>query len=417
MKKNLIIFLLVLSVFAVSCGKKGEATSTGKIEPLEYWTFFSGGDGEFMTELVNKHNEQNPENPVKPIIIDWGTYYTKLSTAYLGGELPDIGTAHQHMLSSILTFGDLIPIDSIEPNFDWSQYPNITVDNITIDGSPLAVPFDTHGFVMYYNTDLVSGTSLVDADGNWIADTWEQFEIGLGEVKAKYPDVYPLTMNNPDTAFQWVWYSLYNQLGGKKLITEDGLLEVDIEPAKKALDALKSVYDKGYSPKGHMSSLDFMKEGKAAVAFEGVWVAGALRQTLPNVKAITMPAFFGKDVAWGTGHVLIIPQGKNIDEAKQKRAVAFAQWMVENGALWANAGHVPASSVVQNSEEYKSNPNSVFQPLAVNVVAWPKSKYLDIAIAGQLSPLANSLDQYLNGSVATVEEMIEKANEEISYKK
>lgn len=94
---------------------------------------------------------------------------------------------------------------------------------------------------MYYNPDLVKGTSLVDANGNWICNSWEGLEKGLAEIKALHPDVMPISINNPDTAFQWTWYSLYKQAGGEKFLDANGLLELDEEPAKKSLDALKSI--------------------------------------------------------------------------------------------------------------------------------------------------------------------------------
>ena len=298
------LVLVIMSIIFINCG--GSKSSSNK--DLEYWTFFTGGDGEFMRELVNKYNSENPDNKVNMIIVDWGTYYTKLSTAYLGNTLPDIGVAHLHMLSSILTYGDLTPVDEIDPAFDWKQFPDQTVDNVTIDGKHLAVPFDTHGWIMYYNPDLVKGTSLVDANGNWVCNTWEGLEKGLAEIKALHPDVMPISINNPDTAFQWTWYSLYKQAGGEKFLNKDGLLELDEAPAKKSLDALKSIFDKGFASKGHNSTLDFMKERKAAIAFEGVWTFGAMQAAVSNMQAARIPNFFGKDVAWGTGHAFIFPK-------------------------------------------------------------------------------------------------------------
>lgn len=419
MKKRLFLFLasvIVLSIALVSIGCGGKDNSSG-IKPLEYWTFFSGGDGEYMTKLVSDYNKANPDNPVNAVIVDWGTYYTKLSTAYLGGTLPDIGTAHAHMLSTILTYGDLSVIDDVDPNFNWAQFPKATIDNITVDGKHLAIPFDTHGWVMYYNPELLKGTSLVDSNGDWKAKTWDELLAGLSEVKAKNPNIMPITINNPDTAFQWTWYSLYKQAGGEKFLNKDGLVELDTQAAKKALDALKTIYDKGYATKGHNSSLDFMKERKAAITFEGVWIAGALRESTPEIKARTIPAFLGKELAWGTGHIFILPKGNKVDPEKQARAVKFAQWLVDNGAIWANAGHIPAKIAVQESKEYKDNPNSVFQGLSTKVAPWPQSEYLDIAIGGQISIVANYIDQYLNGTITDINDMVKKINTEIEAKK
>lgn len=413
MKKIFLLTIFIaLSIIIISCGGASNSKKN-----LEYWNFFTGGDGEFMRELVNQYNAKNTDNQVDMIIVDWGTYYTKLSTAYLGNTLPDIATAHIHMLPSILTYGDLTVIDEIEPNFDWMQFPAQTVDNITINNKHLAVPFDTHGWIMYYNPQLVAGTSLVDANGNWVCNNWNDFIKGLEQIKSMYPNIMPLSINNPDTAFQWTWYSFYRQAGGKKFLREDGVIELDEIAAKNVLDSLKILFDKGLTAKGHNSTLDFMKEQKAAIAFEGVWTYGAMKTVVPDMKAVRIPAFFGDDIAWGTGHALIFPQGNNVDIERQKKALDFAKFLVDNGALWANAGHIPAKIAVQESEEYKNNPNSVYKDLAVNLAPWPKSEYLDIAIGGQISIIANYLDQYINGSITRIDELVNKINSEIEARK
>lgn len=413
MKKILLLTLFIaLSIIIMSCSESSNSKNN-----LEYWNFFTGGDGEFMRELVNKYNAKNTDNQVDMIIVDWGTYYTKLSTAYLGNTLPDIATAHIHMLPSILTYGDLTAIDEIKPTFDWTQFPTQTVDNITIDNEHLALPFDTHGWIMYYNPRLVVGTSLVDENGNWICNNWDDFIKGLEQIKSMHPNMMPLSINNPDTAFQWTWYSFYRQAGGNKFLREDGLIELDETAAKKVLDSLKILFSKGLIEKGHNSTVDFMKEQKAAIAFEGVWTYGAMKTVVPDMKAVRIPAFFGDDIAWGTGHALIFPQGNNVDIERQKKALDFAQFLVDNGALWANAGHIPAKIEVQESEEYRNNPNSIYKDLAVKLAPWPKSEYLDIAIGGQISIIANYLDQYINGSITSVNELVNKINSEIEARK
>lgn len=62
------LVLVIMSIIFINCG--GSKSSSNK--DLEYWTFFTGGDGEFMRELVNKYNSENPDNKVNMIIVDWG---------------------------------------------------------------------------------------------------------------------------------------------------------------------------------------------------------------------------------------------------------------------------------------------------------------------------------------------------------
>ena len=52
MKKVLLLTVFIaLSIITISCGESSQSKKN-----LEYWTFFTGGDGEFMRELVNQYN-------------------------------------------------------------------------------------------------------------------------------------------------------------------------------------------------------------------------------------------------------------------------------------------------------------------------------------------------------------------------
>ncbi|MGL5722599.1 MAG: extracellular solute-binding protein [Brevinema sp.] len=407
MKKSLILSML----FALAAC--GGGSSDGKTE-IQYWSFFTGGDGGYMEELVNRFNAESTDIKVTMTPVDWFSYYTKLSTSYLSGELPDIAVSHSSRIPTLPTYGDLYSVEDIG-DFDWSQFPESTANQVLVDGKHLGVPMDTHGWVMYYNPDLIQGSSLIDAQGNWVANSWDALMKGLGEVQAMHPNIQALGINNPDVAFVWTWYSFYRQAGGQKFLTADGYLDVDIAPATRALNALRDVYTRGYGRTGQRTTSDLMQEGKIAVAFEGVWTAGAIRPKQPQVVGMPIPNFFGKPGGWGDNHILFFPKSSASDAGdKQKAALKFAQWLLDNGASWARAGHVPAKIAVQESDEYKNNPNSVFKDISLTLTAWPKNEYLNLAIDGVLE---TALQAYLEGAITNPSEVFTKANQEIRNKK
>ena len=96
MKKLLslvLVLLLALSSFAMAeeviVNDKGvvenpEAIVAGEKE-LMFWSLFSGGEGSVMESIVANYNATNPEYTVRNVQLDWGEYYTKLTTAVAVG--------------------------------------------------------------------------------------------------------------------------------------------------------------------------------------------------------------------------------------------------------------------------------------------------------------------------------------------
>lgn len=50
---------------------------------LVFWSLFSGGDGEFMDQIISDYNTSGPSQEVQSIMLVWDDYYTKLQTAAL----------------------------------------------------------------------------------------------------------------------------------------------------------------------------------------------------------------------------------------------------------------------------------------------------------------------------------------------
>lgn len=62
---------------------------------LVFWSLFSGGDGEFMDQVIEEYNSGSPTKEVQSIMLVWDDYYTKLQTAVAAGKV--ILTLEFHM--------------------------------------------------------------------------------------------------------------------------------------------------------------------------------------------------------------------------------------------------------------------------------------------------------------------------------
>jgi multiple sugar transport system substrate-binding protein len=422
MKKKFSWFmvLLLLAITVVSGCSSSNSNSESKSENesgstsvvnLKYWVPFSGGDGEFMEELVNEFNSTHEDIQVEMLNIEWDNYYTKLRTSLISKSGPDVAIAHASKLAELVPTGMVEPIDTVagEAGIDWATYTDNQVSAVTIDDKRYAVPLDTHALIMYYNKDYLGDAGLLDENENIVMDPGvDGFVSMLETLQGKLPEgVFPFASNTDNVYPFWTWYALNSQNGGSYI--EDGKAAFNNEAGKQALQVLVDMVDKGVWPKNVTNGYDLFKSGKSAVNFAGVWATGNYEKNEElNFGAVPFPTLFGEASAWGDSHTLILPVQDNTE--KQVAAARFSDWLAENGAKWAVAGHVPSKQSVLDSEEYQS---LEYRPGYAEVTQYvdymPRSEKLwsanDIMI--------DNFTMLLNGKM-TVEEALKKAENDVN---
>ncbi|WP_082053075.1 extracellular solute-binding protein [Gordoniibacillus kamchatkensis] len=349
-----------------------------------------------MDAIIDAFNKSQSDITVKNVKLEWGEYYTKLVTGVSAGKGPDIGISHVSKLPELIKQGVVSEIDDVAKaaNLNWGDY-NQNILNATISGGKhYAVPLDTHPFIMYYNKKLLQDAGALGADGKpKIEPGADGFVKFLSGIKDKLPKgVSPMALsNNGDDPYR-LWWAAYSQLGGNDIISDDGKsTAMDMDKAVKAANFVKSLYydSKVIKP----NDPDFYKSfqsGQAAVMMTGVWATGTWEATKDfDFGAMPIPNLFGNTKTWGDSHTIILPVTKDNDAKKRQAALAFAKFATENGQIWAKAGHIPASTKVVDSAEFKNMKyRSDYVSVAKDVVfpkqsdkTWPKNdilkKYLD----------------------------------------
>ncbi len=62
---------------------------------ITYWDFFGGGDGIRMKQIVEEFNKSQQEIQVVQTTLTWGEpFYTKVHTAVVSGQTPDVMSYH-----------------------------------------------------------------------------------------------------------------------------------------------------------------------------------------------------------------------------------------------------------------------------------------------------------------------------------
>jgi len=359
--------LLAASLTLAACSSS--TTSPGTTEPggngkpvtISYWTSLSGGDGEFMAEMVRQFNEQSPNIKVEQLNLKFDDYYTKLATAMAADQAPDVAILHSTRLPQFTAANFLNAADesAAKAGVNWDDFNDTILESTVYDNKHYAIPLDTHLLVMYYNKKYLQQAGVLGSDGKPVIEPGaEGFVKFLQTIKEKVdPGVAPLAQPNVRIDAYWMWWSLYSQMAdGGKLYTEDGKASAINNPAAlKALHFVNDLYKTQLIPPNINDAFKMFGEGKAAVLITGVWGVGAFEnQANLDFGVAPMPQLYDQPGTWGDSHTLAFPRHNKQDPAKLEAAVTFANWIAQNSLTWAKAGHIPAVKKVQESQEYKA---------------------------------------------------------------
>jgi multiple sugar transport system substrate-binding protein len=422
-KLHLFLILMLLAVTALAgCSSGSEETSGGKNESagkkieLNYWVPFSGGDGDFMKAMVEEFNKTNPDIHVKMLNLKWEEYYTKLRTSVAANQGPDVAVAHTSKL------GELVPANTIEQldpivekaGIKWDSFNENILDSTVFEGKHMAIPLDTHAMIMFYNKKILSDAGLLGDNGEPKMEPGsEGFVQFLKQVQEKAPkNVMPFVATSNGNAPFWMWWSLYSQMDGH-LLSEDGKKAAfNNEKGKEALQFISDLVHKDQLwPKNVKNGGEIFAAGQAAINFNGVWSTGTYEKNQGlEFGAVTLPVLYDKKAAWGDSHTLVLPANKEPDEKKQQAAIQFANWLAENGAMWAKAGHVPSKpSVIESPEFTEQQYRNDYVGVVNDVNFMPNHE--------KLFPIGDILranfDLMMNGQ-ASVDEVMDKAEKEVN---
>ncbi|WP_258171236.1 ABC transporter substrate-binding protein [Paenibacillus sp. R14(2021)] len=333
-----------------------------------------------MTEMVDQFNQEHEDIQVVQMNSRLDDYYSRLRTAILSGNAPDVAIIHASSLPQFVQNGYIEDLSGPAKiaGLDWKVYNQAGVKAVSFQGKPYAVPLDTHMLVMYYNKTFLQQAGVLDAEGKPVLQGGEAgFTHFLQQIRQAVPSgIAPLAQPSTRIDAVWLWWSLYNQLqGGGKFYNADGTKAVLNNPAaRKALNYIEGLYKSKLIPPNIPDAFKLFNEGKAAVLISGVWATGALEKNASlHFGVVPLPTIYDKPAAWADSHTLAIPSQHDMPKKKREAAIVFMKWLAEHGAKWAEAGHVPSVLAVMDTEAFKSlNYRSEYAAAANSVAFWPK---------------------------------------------
>jgi multiple sugar transport system substrate-binding protein len=382
--------LAALTLPLAACSTPAAAGLTGApLNPktLVFWNLFGGGDGSRMQAMEAGYQKTHGgASSLQSTVFAWGNpYYSKLTLATVGNKPPDVAVAHltrakllaQGGVLDEITDADLASVGLKAGDLDQRSW-----NGQRTNGKNIAIPLDTHPFVMFFNKDVCKKAGLLDGSGKLRPITGlKDFEAALAEVSKVTKGVAITSANVSDTATPWrLFLTLYGQISGATpYLSDDGkTISVDRSAATEVLGTIARWSQKGWLNK----ALDYagaqtpMFTGKAGFYLEGEWEI----TTAESVKGLKfgiapIPQLYDKPANQADSHTFVLPKKDRTPE-QRKQAMGFIKSMLDQSYTWALGGHVPAYLPFRDSEKYKKlEPQADYAVAATRAVYDPEAWY------------------------------------------
>ncbi|SFP65532.1 extracellular solute-binding protein [Salibacterium halotolerans] len=358
---------MVLLFTAAGCQSQdaGSSTETGPVE-VEMWSLFSGGDQAYMQSLIDGFNEsQKKYEVVMPALSAADDHYTKVVTSVAANRGPDLAVAHASIIPEFYNLGLTKPIDgpAEAAGLNLTEVNENILNRLTMkDGNVHSYPIDTHPTVMFFNKTVLDEAGLLTESGEVdMKETPEGFIDFYKRAQEALPDTIPLAVPSVGYDAFTSWWAFYYQMGGTDIYSDDlqePTVTLDTETAVEAAEYMKSLFhEEGIIPKNITDPYEQFQTDRALSLMTGVWGTG-IWETDESFEFIAqpIPTLFEEPATYGDSHTLFIPEQKSTTDEKTAGAAAFMNYLHENQAQWAKAGHIPANDEAVASEAFQEMP-------------------------------------------------------------
>ncbi len=378
------------------------------------WDFMSGGDGVRWKQLISDFNSSQSEVKVNGTTLTWGDpFYTKVHTAVISGQTPDVMTYHISHFPAGLKAHDLRPITESELNsvgLSFKDFNPVLVEKSKEIGNAYGkageiygIPLDTHTSILYYNKDLLKQAGLLASDGLPKGITGiDNFSAALQKIKDT-TGALPLALSSSqDPATVWrLFYTLFAQQGGS--FTPGGTFSLDQLDTigAKSLQTMVDWTNKGFMPvaAAYPAAIAMFSSGKAAFMMNGDWEVTTMVDLKKSGKlpfdygVMAFPQLFDNRSTWADSHEIVIPNNTRnpLSPAKLKAVLTFVAYVEKHSIIWAGSGHIPAYLPVLNSPAMaKLSPNNQFAVQAAKDVYFEPIS----TVFGVGTPALNYVDNF-----------------------
>lgn len=357
MKKGLALLLTAaLTISMAACGTKEPANTDNNVQESEntvdnktenngdktvirFINGFTGGDGAFMTKIVDGFNESQDKYFVEQL--QDADHYTKFKS----DNTYDMLIIHADWISTYHELGLLREVSDIYDAAGISfenDFHDITKTYAKYDDGIYAFPLDLYAETFFYNKELV---------GDDVPENYQELIALRDKLDSVNTNIYPLSI--PLTGdHQWGWMTALGQSGVNWV--EDGHVKIDTQ---EACDAFMKIHDLIYVDKLSAAGLganahtdSFIAEAsdganvRAAMVMTGPWNYTSFKEILGDNLAVgTLPQIYGDTKCVPAGGHTFGVSANVTDEDKLAGIAEFFKYVYQPEVLlnWADSGQAP----------------------------------------------------------------------------
>ena len=360
-------------MLAAACGggdsgfNSGSGSATGGATSGVKLTMLIGSSGDAETKAVTDAGTAWGQKGGNTVTVTPAKDLTQeLTQALAGGSPPDIFYVDASRFAGLVKGGALAAYGDQLPNKD-DFYPNL-LQSFTSDGKVYCAPKDFSTLALEINTDMWKKAGLTEAD---YPQTWDQLETVAKKLTTG--GVTGLVMS--DTLDR---VDAFMRQGGGSLLNSDNTAFTADSPenlaglqyvqklAKEGVLKFPKQVDAGWGGEA-------MGKNKAAMAIEGNWIVGGVKNDYPNLKYAVVPLPKGAQQAtlsftncWGVAaksknQAAAVDLVKYLTSTDQQLAFskAFGVMPSVKSAAAQFATQFPAQKAFVDGAAYASGPTSL----------------------------------------------------------
>lgn len=399
--------------------------------PLKLQHGLTGTDGAVFATLLQQFAEENPDICISSEGYAWDTFFQKYPTAVAAGQPPDMVIFHANEIQQMASQGLMVPLDDVftSGQLNKDDYNPSLVNMMTYEGKLMAVPFDNHGWILWYNKELLEKAGMPTEPEDLPKNGTEFLEWAqklTTDVNGKHPTDEGFDKENVQvwaTGYSWPRFTIPStlwQFGGDVISADFKKATLDTPEAIAAVQYWHDLMYKHFvvppAIPGQTWVGDLYKVDRAVFMWEGTWTQGMMIDN-PDVAAKTgvttlnSVAPDGKQAVKFDAHIMSVPTG--VDDTGREMAIKLMVWLSNNGAAWSKSGQVPANPAVLSDPEVQSHPSVVAAAEQFNTIGRVDSvamspKFLEIQTAWE-----TAVSAALASADADVAAELKKGNEQI----
>lgn len=363
-------------------GTKEEVTATAEpkapsTEPvtLNAWVMPNSPkpDADFLMTL-DAYLKEHPNVTVKVTVLDWGSAWTKITTAATSGEGPDLMQLGTTWVPAIASMGGIDKVTDKVADVGGAEafLPAIwDATSIAGDSEVYGVPWFVDARAIYYRTDVFKQAGV---NTETAFKDWDSFKSALEAVNGQTVDGQKIAAlglpgkndwNVVHNIFPWIWAA-----GGDVLTSDNKGIAFNEEKGLEGVMyytglAHEGLVDKSSLEKNSSQIESDFGDGKSAVIISGPWLAknfatpkenGGMddKKAAKNFAVAPLPAGPGGQYTFVGGSELTVFSGSKHKEATWELIKYLAS--DEAQKTYANvSGQLPAKMSLLESPDLDAN--------------------------------------------------------------